>query len=134
MSSSTHYAMRGKGSDSRYTDKTDIAVAAEKSEQSHSFVASLGRAFGEKGEKAKIPVQCDIGFDRKENDVKRMDLTELRELKEQLQELLDKGFIQPSVSPWGVPVLFLKKKDGSMQLCVDYRQLNKIDAKTVLKC
>ncbi|KAL4028742.1 hypothetical protein IC575_011953 [Cucumis melo] len=45
---------------------------------------------------------------------------ELKELKVQLQELLDKGFIRPSVSPWGAPVLFVKKKDGSMRLCIDY--------------
>ncbi|XP_070048626.1 uncharacterized protein [Nicotiana tomentosiformis] len=46
---------------------------------------------------------------------------ELKELKEQLQELFDKGFIRPSVSPWGAPVLFVKKKDGTMRMCVDYR-------------
>ena len=51
---------------------------------------------------------------------------ELRELKAQLQELLDKGFIRPSVSPWGAPVLFVKKKDGSMRLCIDYRELNRV--------
>ncbi|KAA0051425.1 pol protein [Cucumis melo var. makuwa] len=51
---------------------------------------------------------------------------ELKELKVQLQELLDKGFIRPSVSPWGAPVLFVKKKDGSMRLCIDYRELNKV--------
>ncbi|RVW24075.1 Transposon Ty3-I Gag-Pol polyprotein [Vitis vinifera] len=51
---------------------------------------------------------------------------ELKELKIQLQELLDKGFIRPSVSPWGAPVLFVKKKDGSMRLCIDYRELNKV--------
>ncbi|XP_031745635.1 uncharacterized protein LOC116406054 [Cucumis sativus] len=47
----------------------------------------------------------------------------------QLQELLDKGFIRPSVSPWGAPVLFVKKKDGSMRLCIDYRELNKVTVK-----
>ncbi|TYK21201.1 pol protein [Cucumis melo var. makuwa] len=55
--------------------------------------------------------------------------TELKELKVQLQELLDKGFIRPSVSTWGAPVLFVKKKDGSMRLCIDYRELNKVTVK-----
>ncbi|KAL0539362.1 hypothetical protein IC582_023573 [Cucumis melo] len=59
----------------------------------------------------------------------RMAPTELKELKVQLQELLHKGFIRPSVSPWGAPVLFVKKKDGSMRLCIDYRELNKVTVK-----
>ena len=56
----------------------------------------------------------------------RMAPIELKELKVQLQELLDKGFIRPIVSSWGAPVLFVKKKDGSMRLCIDYRELNKV--------
>ncbi|KAA0033196.1 ty3-gypsy retrotransposon protein [Cucumis melo var. makuwa] len=59
----------------------------------------------------------------------RMAPAELKELKVQLQELLDKGFIRPSVSPWGAPVLFVKKKDGSMRLCIDYKELNKVTVK-----
>ena len=55
----------------------------------------------------------------------RMTPMELKELKIQFQELLDKGFIRPSVSPWGAPVLFVKKNDGSMRLCIDYKELNK---------
>ncbi|GJU80774.1 retrotransposon protein, putative, ty3-gypsy subclass [Tanacetum coccineum] len=55
-----------------------------------------------------------------------MSPVELKELKDQLQELLERGFIRPSVSPWGAPVLFMKKKDGSMRLCIDYRELNLI--------
>ena len=56
----------------------------------------------------------------------RMAPVELRELKAQLEELLSKGFIRPSISPWGAPVLFVKKKDGSLRLCIDYRQQNRV--------
>ncbi|GKC25951.1 putative reverse transcriptase domain-containing protein [Tanacetum coccineum] len=56
-------------------------------------------------------------------------LSELQELSTQLQELSDKGFIKPSSLPWGAPVLFVKKKDGSFQMCIDYCELNKLTVK-----
>ena len=59
----------------------------------------------------------------------RMAPVELQELKVQIQELLDKGFIRPSTSPWGTPVLFSEKKDKTLRLCIDYRQLNKVTIK-----
>jgi hypothetical protein len=60
----------------------------------------------------------------------RMPPNELAELKIQLQDLLDKGFIHPSASPWGCPALFVKKKDNSLRLCVDYRPLNAVTIKS----
>nr|GFA39013.1 putative reverse transcriptase domain-containing protein [Tanacetum cinerariifolium] len=54
---------------------------------------------------------------------------EMKELAEQLKELSDKGFIRPSSSPWGAPVLFVKKNDGSFRLYIDYRELNKLTVK-----
>lgn len=48
----------------------------------------------------------------------------MKELHNQLQEFIDRGFIRPSSSPWGAPILFVKKKEGTMRLCIDYRELN----------
>ncbi|GJY63681.1 putative reverse transcriptase domain-containing protein [Tanacetum coccineum] len=59
----------------------------------------------------------------------RLAPTEMKELSNQLKELQEKGFIRPSSSPWGAPVLFLKKKDGSFRMCIDYRELNKLTIK-----
>ncbi|GJU99102.1 putative reverse transcriptase domain-containing protein [Tanacetum coccineum] len=59
----------------------------------------------------------------------RLAPSEMKELSEQLQELSDKGFIRPSSSPWGAPVLFVKNKDGSFRMCIDYRELNKLTVK-----
>ena len=57
---------------------------------------------------------------------------ELQEMKKQLDELLEKGHIRPSVSPFGAPVLFIKKKDGSLRMCIDYRMLNKLPLRIVM--
>nr|GEU42307.1 retrotransposon protein, putative, Ty3-gypsy subclass [Tanacetum cinerariifolium] len=61
----------------------------------------------------------------------RLAPSELQELSTQLQELSDKGFIRPSSSPWGAPILFVKKKDGSFRMCINYRELNKLTVKNL---
>ena len=59
----------------------------------------------------------------------RMAPAELKKWKEQLKDLLDNGFIRPSISQWGAPILFVKKKDGSLRMCIDYRLFNKVTIK-----
>jgi hypothetical protein len=59
----------------------------------------------------------------------KMSTPELVELKLQLKEMMDRGYIQPSVSPWGAPVMFVKNKYGTLRLCIYYRQLNKVTIK-----
>ena len=56
----------------------------------------------------------------------RMAPLELKELKLQMEELVSKGFVRPSTSPWGAPILFVKKRDGSLRLCIDFKELNKV--------
>eukprot|EP00253_Pinus_taeda_P027303 PITA_27303 len=61
----------------------------------------------------------------------RMSTHELVELQLYLKEMLDKGYIRPSISPWGAPVLFVRNKGGTLRLCIDYRQLNKVTIKNM---
>jgi hypothetical protein len=71
-------------------------------------------------------IECVPGINPISKAPYKMASSELKELKEQLQEFLGKGFIRPSISPWGASVLFVKKKDGSMRMCIDYQELNKV--------
>ena len=64
----------------------------------------------------------------------RMSTPKLVELKLQFKEMLEKGYIRPSVSPWGTPVLFVRKKDGTLRLCIDYKKLNKGPSRTNILC
>ncbi|KAL6343167.1 hypothetical protein AAG906_020956 [Vitis piasezkii] len=84
-----------------------------------------GRVFSMTHKDAQATSDVVIGTTLISKAPYRMALMELKELKIQLQELLDKGFIRPSITPWGAPVLFVKKNDGSIRLCIDYRELNK---------
>ena len=79
--------------------------------------------------------EIDFGIDLKPN-TKQISIppyimapAKLKELKLQLKDLTDKGFIQPSISPWGALVLFVKKKNRTLRMCIDYRQLNKVTIK-----
>nr|GEY21480.1 putative reverse transcriptase domain-containing protein [Tanacetum cinerariifolium] len=82
------------------------------------------------------PVECQIdltpGATPVARALNRLAPSEMKELSKQLQEISDKGFIRPSSSPWGASVLFVKKKDGSFRICIDYRELNKLTVKNRL--
>ena len=76
-----------------------------------------------------MKIETDPYADPPVRPVIRLSIAELDELRKQLDDLLAKGFIKPSTSPYGAPVLFVKKKDGSLRMCVDYRGLNRITRK-----
>ena len=79
--------------------------------------------------KMDFSIELYLGIDPISIAPYRKTPVELKELNIQLQEFQSKGFIWPSTSPWGALVLFVKKKDGSLRFCVDYRKLNKVTVK-----
>ncbi|KAJ9535819.1 hypothetical protein OSB04_un001030 [Centaurea solstitialis] len=107
----------------------------EKSIQDNPVVREFPEVFPEELPGLPPPRQVEFHIDlvpgagRLAKSPYRLAPSEMQELSSQLQELLDKGFIRPSSSPWGAPVLFVKKKDGSFRMCIDYRELNKITIK-----
>ncbi|GJR05459.1 putative reverse transcriptase domain-containing protein [Tanacetum coccineum] len=93
---------------------------------------------GERPEKNPGLLACIKADEKKLDDIRalpvvkspyRLAPSEMSKLSNQLKELQEKGFIRPSHSPWGAPVLFVKKKDGAMRMCIDYRELNKFTIK-----
>ena len=84
-----------------------------------------------------LPPECDIDFAiDMEPDTDPISIahywmapSEFKEISVHLEDLLGKGFIRPSVSPWGAPILFVQKKDGTFRMCIDYRRLNKVTVK-----
>ena len=77
-----------------------------------------------------LSIEIVLGIAPMSREAYRMAPAELKELKVQLQELLDKGFVRPTVSPWGAPILIVKKKDGTLRMCIDYWQINKVTVKS----
>ena len=76
-------------------------------------------------------IELELGAPPASRPTYRMSFLELEELEKQLKEYSDNGWIRPSQSPYGAPILFVKKKDGSTRMCTDYRALNKITKKNV---
>ncbi|GKC94496.1 putative reverse transcriptase domain-containing protein [Tanacetum coccineum] len=97
----------------------------------HVFLAHVTTKKSEDKSKEKRPEDIDLipGVAPVARAPYLLGSSEMKELSEQLQELSDKGFIRPSSSPWGAPVLFVKKKDGSFRMCIDYWELNKLIVK-----
>ncbi|GKA53020.1 putative reverse transcriptase domain-containing protein [Tanacetum coccineum] len=102
-------------------DSKVLRVLEEKTEEK---MRQLKSAKAKEKEQEEIVVMRDFP-----KSPYRLAPSELEELSGQLKELQDKGFIRPSSSPWGAPVLFVKKKDGSFRMCIDYRELNKLTVK-----
>ncbi|KAA3487841.1 Retrotransposon protein [Gossypium australe] len=116
----------------RSGEGVEIVVVGERAQFLSNMVSKI-RAEKIWVKTAKMRVEFDIELYHGSSPMSitpyRMTPRELKELNIQLQELLDRGYIRPSVSHWGSPVLFVKKNDSSLQMCIDYRQLNKFTIK-----
>ena len=117
-------------------DNTQSGTRDTKEQDIQRLLQEYKDVFPEKLPKGLPPRRAqDFHIDLKEGSTPqkkglyRMSPAELSELKNQLTELIDQGFIKPSSSPWGSPVLFVSKKDGALRLCVDYRALNRLTVK-----
>jgi hypothetical protein len=77
-------------------------------------------------QKVKFSIEIEPGTTPISKRAYRVSRPELVELKKQINELLEKGYIRPSISPWAAPVLFVEKKDGTKRMCIDYRALNEV--------
>ncbi|KAL0551906.1 hypothetical protein IC582_010998 [Cucumis melo] len=118
-----------KGEGSRSLPQVDVSLSSELVVRDYPDVFPEELPGLPPHTEVEFAIELELGTVPISRAPNRMAPAELKELKVQLQELLNKGFIRPSVSPWGTPVLFVKKKDGSMRLCIDYRELNKVTVK-----
>ena len=124
-----------KGSIYHFVRVNDSSVAL-RSPHSISIVIEFPEFFCD--DLPKVPPKREINFnidiiqDTRPISIHpyKMTPTELNKLKEQLKDLLDKFFIRPSASPWGAPIIFVRKKDGTLRMFLDYRQLNKVTIKS----
>nr|GFA81906.1 putative reverse transcriptase domain-containing protein [Tanacetum cinerariifolium] len=126
--------VRGEGSSNKHKTRLNIILYTKTQEYltngCHIFLANITANKDEDKSKGKRLEDLPVVQEFPEVFPEVLPApSEIKELAEQLQELTDKGFIRPSSSPWGAPVLFVKKKDRSFWMCIDYRELNKLIVK-----
>nr|GFB75739.1 putative reverse transcriptase domain-containing protein [Tanacetum cinerariifolium] len=120
---------------SKVTSKKDEDKSKEKRLEDVPIVREFSKVFAEDlpglppGRQVEFQMDLVPGATAVTRAPYRLAPAKMKELSTQLQELSDKGFIRPNSSPWGTPVLFVKKKDGSFWMCIHYRELNKLTVK-----